>query len=345
MVSSQTSRKMVKRCRVTLAEVASYDNLALAFYRAARGKRYRAEVQGFARHLDGELSRLQEDILSLQVAVGDYHTFHIWDPKPRQIHAPCFRERVLHHALIAQIGPALDRALVDDSFACRAGKGTLAAVLRAQQHVRRFAWYGKVDVRSYFASIEHDRLLALLARKLKDRGVLALCERIVRSHHGDSGRGLPIGALTSQYFANLYLGSMDRYLLGLPEVRGLVRYMDDTAFFCDSRLQARETAEKATKFARERLGLSLHADPRIQRSAFGLPFLGFRIRPGALCLSRRRMRRYRKARRRWEGAYLAGKIDALSLQAGYAAVYAVTAHAAATRFRQQDLERRPSPDV
>ena len=87
------------------------------------------------------------------------HRFEIRDPKPRAIFAPCFRERVLHHALMDRIGPVLDRALINDSYACRAGKGTLAATARVHEHVRRFPWYAKMDVRAYFASIRHSILM------------------------------------------------------------------------------------------------------------------------------------------------------------------------------------------
>lgn len=344
------ARAVVKRSRIELADVADYDNLAYAFWRAAQGKRQRADVRRFATRLPQQLSRLQSDILSLEVAVGEYQTFRIWDPKPRLIHAPCFRERVLHHALMAQLGPVLDRTLVDDTFACRAGKGTYVAVARAQEHIRRHPWYGKIDVRAYFASIEHDRLLATLARRIKGGRVLALCERVVRSHVADplagpAGRGLPIGALTSQHFANLYLDALDRFLLDRPEVRGLVRYMDDSVYFCDTRAETRAVLSAADAFVRDHLGLQLRDDRRIQRSAFGLPFLGFRVFPGTLRLSRRRMARYRAARRRWEQAYLAGDIDALGLQAGYAAALATTAHVDSAAFRREDLRRRPAPEA
>ena len=127
----------MRRSRATLTEVADLGNLARAFWLAARGKRTRPEVLAFTADLDRHLADLARDLLSGTVPVGDLRSFQIRDPKPRTIHAPCFRERVLHHALIAQIGPPLDRTLVDDTYACRPGKGTLAAVLRAQRLLRR----------------------------------------------------------------------------------------------------------------------------------------------------------------------------------------------------------------
>lgn len=335
----------MRRSAVTLHDVTTLDTLAHAFWRAAKGKRWDPEVVRFSAGLQGELSRLGAEIRAGTVEVGRMHAFSIRDPKPRIIHAPCFRERVLHHALMAHVGPVLDRTLVDDTFACREGKGTLAAVLRAQQHARRFAWYVKVDVRAYFASIDHAILRAALRRKLKDRGVLALCDRILAAHHSSRpGLGLPIGALTSQCLGNDYLGPLDRLLLERLRVAGMVRYMDDAIAWCHSRAEARAVLTAMQAFAAESLGLALRPG-QIQRSDRGVSFLGFRVLPGVLRLSRRRRRRYASARRRIERAYQLGLIDGNALQAGYAAALAITAHASAVAFRAADLRRRPPIDA
>jgi len=124
---------MPVRSRVGLAAVASLDTLAAAFWRAARGHRHRPDVARFAAHLDGELAALSADILAERSPDGRWTAFEIRDPKPRRILAPCFRDRVLHHALMAHMGPVLERSLVDDTYACRVGRGTLAAVRRAQE--------------------------------------------------------------------------------------------------------------------------------------------------------------------------------------------------------------------
>ena len=158
------------------------------------------------------------------------HCFRILDPKPRLIHAPGFPDRVLHHAIMAHAGPVLDRGLVDDTYACRTGKGTLAAVQRACAQAGRFAWFAQIDIRAYFASIGHERLLALLQRRFRDRDLLALLRRIVGAHQPTAGCGLPIGTLTSQYFANFYLNGLDRLLLEHMRVRGYVRYLDDAVW-------------------------------------------------------------------------------------------------------------------
>ncbi len=229
----------MKRSGVRLVDVADWHNLARAFHLAARGKRGRPDVETFRAGLDQELARLRAAILDGTVEVGRSRRFTIRDPKPRVIHAPVFEERVLHHALMAQMGPVLDRMLIADTFACRERKGTLAAIRRAQQHLRRQPWYAQIDIRSYFASIDHAILLGQIERRFKDRGLLALVERIVRSHEDSPGKGLPIGALTSQHFANGYLAEVDRLLLEACRVRGYVRYMDDLIWWDEDRAGVR----------------------------------------------------------------------------------------------------------
>jgi RNA-directed DNA polymerase len=331
----------MQRSAVSLADIADWHNLTAAFHRAAQGRRHRATVQGFAADLDREIARLRADILAGSVTVGRSRRFRIRDPKPRTIHAPCFRERVLHHAIMAHVGPVLERALVDDTYACRTGKGTLAAVQRAQQHSRRRPWWCKVDIRGYFASIDHAVLKALLARKLKDPDLLALLGRIIDAHADAPGKGLPIGALTSQQFANYYLGGVDRLLLERCKVGGLVRYMDDLVWWGESRGEVRSALQVARTYCGDVLYLTVKAPTLVGRSAHGVMLCGYRVLPGRLLLSRRRKRRYAECRRGWEQRYAAGLIDARKLQAGYGAARGITVHADAVRWRQEQLRRVP----
>jgi hypothetical protein len=332
------------RSPITLADVTTLDTLTSAFWQAGRGKREREDVQRFTSGLDVELPQLADDIRSGRAPEGRWTSFQIHDPKPRRILAPCFPDRVLHHALMMHMGPVLERALVDDTFACRQGKGTLAAVLRAQHHVQRFPWFVKADARAYFASIDHAPLRAILRRRFKDPGVLALCDRILDRTPDPPGKGLPIGALTSQHFANAYLDVLDRFLLEKLRVRAMVRYMDDVVWWCDSREAAKETLTAARDFVGQARGIELKPSAMIGRSSQGLPFLGFRILAGTLRLSLRRRRRYAAARRRWEAAFVDGRVDDRGLQSGYTSALAVTAHAEATAWRRAELARRPPVD-
>lgn len=335
---------MPRRSGVGLDDIAAPDTLALAFWRAARGKRDRPEVRAMAARLLPSLRSLGEEIRGGLAPLGEWTRFVAYDPKERTILAPSFRDRVVHHAMIVHMGPVLDRALVEDTFACRTGKGTLAAVLRAQRHARRFAWFVKVDVRAFFASVDHGVVLALLERRFKNPDLLALCARVLASTPGGPGVGLPIGALTSQHFANFYLDGLDRLLLERLRVRAMVRYMDDVVWWCDTREEAVSALVTVRAWVAEHRRLAIKPGVIVSRSSQGLPFLGFRVLPGTLQLLRRRRRRYVEARERWEARWLAGAIDADELQAGGTAALAITAHANAVGWRREQLRRRPPVD-
>lgn len=325
----------MKRSTVGLVEIADFTTLSYAFWRAARSKRDRAEVKKFVANWDDELARLSHDILNETLTLGKFNFFRIYDPKPREISAPSFPERVLHHALIYHIGPVLDRAAVFDSYACRKDKGAVRAVKRAQQHLRRFPWHVQIDISRFFDSVDHEILKSLLSRKLKNKGVLTLCSRIIDAYHTQPGNGLPIGALTSQYFANYYLNSLDRLLLEGCKVSGMVRYMDDVVWWLKDKDAAKDTLEKARTFLFQQLALEIKENPCIQRSRCGLRLCGYRILPVTIRLSRRRQRLYKHACKQWETAFQQGWINSQQLQLCYDAARSITAHADAAAFRRK----------
>ncbi len=335
----------MKRALLRLEDIATWDHLQWAFWRASRGKRHRPEVQRYEASLSRETSSLQRQILGEELVLSRPRSFEIRDPKLRWIQAPGFRERVLHHALMAWVGPIIERALIDDSFACRLGKGTLAAVTRAQQHCRRFPWYLKMDIRAYFASIDHGKMKQRLRRHIKGNGVLRLCDQIINSHCVAPGKGLPIGSLTSQWFANLYMADLDRLLLEGPSTLGYIRYMDDMVVWGRSAADLRSVREAAFELASERLHLQIKKAWQVQRARRGLSLCGFRIDPFRLRLSKRRKRRYRKSRIAWERAFSLGKIDGIGLQTGFASTLAIVAHADCGVWRQRDLDRHPPIDA
>ncbi|MGO9483870.1 MAG: reverse transcriptase domain-containing protein [Rhodomicrobium sp.] len=331
----------MKRSAIDLSAIADWNNLTAAFHRAALGKTNRAEVRLFRAGLYQELAALREDILAGEPRLSPMRSFQILDPKARLIHAPVFRDRVLHHALIAHIGPVLERSLIFDTYACRVGKGTIAAVRRVQHFARRFAWYGQIDIRSYFPNIDHGILKGLLERRFKNRELLRFLSCMIATHGTGAGKGLPIGALTSQHFANLYLDGCDRFLLEGCKVRGMVRYMDDTVWWGDSKEAVRSHLSAAADFLRDRLGLEIKQPVRIGRSARGISYCGFRVLPGAILLSRRRRRRYAAVRARWERAFERGQIDSCGLQAGYASALGMTAASDCIAWRREQLRRVP----
>ncbi len=335
----------MKRVSITLEDIAAFDNLARAAQQAARAKRDRTDIQRFFQRFDTHLNQLAQDIRESRMPYGRFRQFAIRDPKPRIIHAACFEDRIFHHAVMHYAGPVLERALTPTTFACRKRMGNHAAVLHVQRYLRRFPWYVKIDIQHYFDTIDHERLYALLQRRFKGQDFLALLRRLIGCFHVTPGKGLPIGALTSQYFANYYLDGLDRYILEQLHCCAHVRYMDDVIWWCHSRAQARQTLAHVCDYAsRERL-LTVKATMQMNRSDQGVSFCGSRITPGQLKLSRRRRRRYQQLRQEWERAYAQGRIDALTLQRAYDAVHAITLPGDSHNWRRQNLQRYPALDI
>ena len=298
----------MKSSRVRLETIAEPENLREAFLLAAKGKADRTEVIAFRKRLDTELFSLRQEILGERPAVGGFSSFTIHEPKERRIHAPHFRERVLHHALLRPVEADFERWLIDDTFACRRGKGREAALRRAETFAGRHAWFLKLDIARYFDSIPHHRLLAEIRRRFRDRRVAALWRRIVKAYATAPGRGLPIGALTSQHLANFYLGGLDRYIKEQLRLRGYVRYMDDMVCFGE-REELRAATGEIRRVAEESLGLRLNPAMTLQPCARGLPFLGYRVFSGGSCLKRASRRRFLRRWSECESALETGRLS------------------------------------
>ena len=221
----------MKRAGYLIPEIAAYENLYLAFYKAAKTKRTLSEVVDFEATLDVNLRQLQKQILSANLEVGNYHYFKIYDPKERIICAAAFPERVLHHAIMNICHPYFERQLIYSTYATRIGKGTYAALDKAKVYVKKYDFYAKLDVRKYFDNISHQVLIELLNRILKDKTLLKIFENILSSYSTVEGCGIPIGNLTSQYFANYYLSPADHFAKEILKIPGYVRYMDDILLF------------------------------------------------------------------------------------------------------------------
>jgi retron-type reverse transcriptase len=296
-----------------MVPVADWQNLRHAVGKAARGKHHQAEVRGFLANLHEQLSRLQEELLAGTYRVGGYRRFLVHDPKRRTIHAAPFRDRVLQHALLNVVEPDFERVLISDCFASRKGKGKHAAWKRALQFSRRFPFYVKLDVRKYFDSIDHARLLSLLRRMFKDPELLRLLEQIIESYHTAPGRGVPIGTLISQHCANHYLGGVDRLVKERLRVRGYVRYMDDSALWSEDKACLRRWVAVIRTFLWEDLHLRLKPC-RFGRTCEGVPFLGARVLSAGILPDRRARRRFADRLQGYAGDYRAGRMTERDLQ-------------------------------
>lgn len=208
--------------RITLLEaMADYGNIQKAYNKARKCKRYRKDVLIFTKDKEENLDKVRDDILNLTYEPSEYHYFKVFEPKERQIMALPFYDRVIQHAINNVLEPIFDKRFIFHSYACRKGKGmhgasdTLQAWLYEWQkyHPDEPLYAIKADIHHYFQSINHEILKAEIRKVIKDAAVLALTDRII-DHNGNmpDGVGIPVGNLTSQLFANIYLNKLDQFV-------------------------------------------------------------------------------------------------------------------------------------
>lgn len=281
----------MKRVGNLMERIASMDNLQEAFLRAARGKSQRAAVIQFRENLDSNLLLMRSQLLDGTFQFGKSRFFTIYDPKKRTICAASFPERVAFHAMMRICHPVFDDYQIYDSYASRKGKGTYKALERATAMAGRYSWFVKLDVCKYFDSIDHEALFRQLCRLFKDRKLLWYFRSLIDGYHVAEGSGLPIGNLTSQYFANHYLAQADHYGKETLGIKGYVRYMDDMVLFDDDKERLLDTTRCFVAYIEDSLKVRLHPEV-LNRTAMGLPFLGYVVYPGHLRLNGRSRRRF-----------------------------------------------------
>lgn len=335
----------MKRQYISLEQIADYENLLLAAHKAAKAKRHRGSVQSFFSRLEQNLRNLSEAILAGSLPYGRFRTFEIYDPKRRWIHAACFEDRVFHHAVMNIAGATLDKAMFYHSYACRTDKGVHKAIAQVQRNIRQYAYFVKIDIAAYFTRINHDRLMVLLQRKYKGDAFLALLWRIIKSCPDRSDEGLPIGSLTSQYFANFYLDCLDRYLAKHQQVRANLRYMDDVLWWCNSKEQAKHTLAAVEGYLWESRYLQVKPGAQISPSVKGVGFCGFRVYPGVVRLSCRRKRAFKQRKHYWEQQFMSDQLSDVDLQRAYAAVHAITQGTDSLSWRKKQLHQYDDIEV
>ena len=308
-------------------------NLLLAYRKAAKGKRGQANVAAFEYHLEDYLLHLQTELRSQTYCPGSYDSFYIHEPKKRLISAAPFRDRVVHHALCNLIEPVFERGFSPASFANRKKMGTHCALDRTGQYLGRYPFFLQCDVCQFFPSIDHAILRSVLAHKIFDERVRWLCDQILESGQGVLAeeyemvyfasdnllaafrpRGLPIGNLTSQFWANVYLTGLDHFIQRELGCRGYVRYVDDIVLFADSKTVLWDwKALLERRLAALRLTIHPGAHPRPVEE--GLPFLGFVLFPYRRRLKRRKGIRMARKLRHLAGEYRAGRLPLARLTA------------------------------
>ncbi len=319
----------MKRAGNLYEQICDPDNLRLAWLKAKRGKEKKADVIYFGKHLRQNLRLLRHQLQSGEPEIGNYHFFTIYEPKERLICAASFQERVLHHAVMNVCHPVFEKYQIYHSYATRIGKGQYAALDYAKVNQKKFEWFCKLDISKYFDSISHELLLQHLRRRFKDGSLLSLFERIIRSYQVSPQKGLPIGNLTSQYFANFFLAVSDHYLLEKIRIPAFVRYMDDMVLWHHNKDALIEAQTQLVGHIKSCLGLDCKP-PCINRQDMGLSFVGYVVFPDRVRLNKqskqRFIRKYKYAEsmletNQWSQAEYAGHIIPLIACTRHAQTY------------------------
>lgn len=260
-------------------------NLFTAWRTFKRGKQYKHDVMEFERHLEDNIFQLQAQLLEGRYLHDAYTPFTIFDPKRRQIHKACVKDRLVHQAVVQAIEPCFESRFIFDSYSCRIGKGTHRAVRRLRKFVNtlganhtKTVYVLKCDVKQFFASVDHNTLLQLLQRRISNNNAMYLIAKIIDSFHTDSGKGLPLGNVTSQLFANIYLHELDYFIKHHLQEKYYIRYCDDFIIAHQDRKHLTLLIPLIDKFLQSKLNIHLHPNKTVIRTpAQGIDFLGYCI--------------------------------------------------------------------
>ncbi len=307
-------------------KITSFENLVLAAQKAQKSKRFRPNILAFNDNLERELIQLQKELLSQTYQTGAYRTFHITDPKSRLISAPPYRDRVVHHALCNIIAPIFEKAFIADSYANRCNFGTHKALTKFTHFTRNSEYILQCDISKYFPSIDHEILKSIIHSKIKCPDTLWLVDQIIdRSNPQElilerfpnddlltpieRRKGLPLGNLTSQLFANIYLNELDQFIKHQLKAQKYIRYLDDFAIFAND-YSFLHTAKLAISNFLINLRLKLHPiKTQLFATNHGVNFVGFRILPTHTRVLAKNIQRGKKRIRRLQNSVNQGTIS------------------------------------
>lgn len=336
---------MAKTCSYIFDQIASFDALHAAYVRARRGKRQRPEVTRFEQNLEGNLIQLQNELVWGEYRTGRYRYFEVTEPKRRLVAALPFRDRVVQHAIHAAIEPIWESRFIFDSYACRPFKGSHRGADRAQAMMRevkrrhgRVCAY-KADIAKYFANIDHGILKQLLRKSLACGRTLEFLDEIIDSQ--DVACGIPIGNLTSQLFANIYLHELDKYVKFYLRERYYLRYMDDFVVLHHDKRHLAIVRNEIEAFLDKELRLQTNSKSQIFPISLlrgrPLDFLGYRIWPTHRKLRKNSVNRMRRRLKSLARQYAAGRLGLEKIHSRIASWLGHAGHANSYHVREKLL--------
>lgn len=350
--------KALKKIKGLFPKIYDFENLFYAYKAAIKCKRYRQDVMEYTDRLEDNLIILQNEFIWGMYEVGRYNIFYVYEPKKRLIMSLLFKDRVAQHAIYRQLNPLIEKRFIYDSYACRQGKGTHAAIDRLQSWLcqterkpQRY-YYLKLDIAKYFYRIDHEKLKGILARLIDDQPLLDLLAKIIDCEDTKFGLplgadvgdvafdkmlddvGLPIGNLTSQMFANLYLNELDQYCKHKLKIHFYIRYMDDIIILHHDKKYLEEVKRKIAAFIGEKLNLQLNNKTCIRPTSMGIEFVGFRVWSTHRKLRKKTAKKLKRRLQYMFHAYTVGEIDKETLDRSVASYRGILQHFDSYGLRQ-----------
>ena len=354
--------------------VFSFQNLLKAFQKCRKGKRFKEETGLFEFNLEQNLFNLEKELNSRKWQPRKVHRFIVLEPKPREIIAATFRDRVVHHLVHSQINPLFEKRFIYDSYANRKNKGTHKAINRLQQFIRKItknytqpAFYLKGDVKSYFPTVDHQILFEIVKEMVKDEEILVIIENRATGLEKfkpspkdptfqkslllqPSGKGMPIGNLTSQLFANIYLDKLDHFIKEKLRAKFYLRYVDDFIIIDTSRKKLKFFAKRIDGFLKKKLKQSLHPrKTKILPLSYGIDFLGYyfkisqQSRKIIIYVRHSNVRRFKYRLIKLTKLYQEGKITEKYICESINAWYAYAKHANSYNLRKHLFKEHMKP--
>lgn len=320
-----------------------------AYNKAKLGKRYKNEVLEFSRNLEENLINIQNLLIHKEYKTGKYNEFLMYEPKKRLIMALTFQDRVVHWAIYLVLEPIFSKGYIYDSYGCIKGKGVHSAVKRLQYWLRldckdeqQKYYYLKMDIAKYFYRIDHEILIEIIGNKISDKDVIWLLKKIINSEEKAFGielngnvsrmntnlfdKGIPIGNLTSQLFANIYLNELDQYIKRELKIKRYVRYMDDMTILGSDKKELSRILEEVTTFLDENLRLDLNSKTAIRPVSLGVDFCGYKIWNTHIKLRKSTSLKMKRRLKKVQSEYADGKINFEKANATVCSYFGVLKH-------------------
>ena len=304
----------------TFEETYNFENILNAAYQCRKGKTKASATLNFFNYLEENVIQIQNELMWDMYKMSPYHHFYVFEPKRRLISAPHFKDRVVHRAIYNIIEPLFDRQYIYDSYACRTGKGTHRGADRAQYFIKKVeakhgkAYAFKADISRYFSSVDHAILKSILRAKIQCARTQELLFYIIDNSPSDGlGVGIPLGNLTSQIFANIYLNELDRFCKHQLKAKNYVRYMDDFIIIHHDKAQLHQWRRDIEKFLHQQLRLNTNSKTQIfpvaKNNGRGLDFLGYRIYSTHKLLRKCSVKRIKTKLKKYHKLYAKGHVQ------------------------------------